>query len=163
MNSRTRTRLRQDFPQGWWHSPRWWGGAVKQDVGMVLTTFAPVLLLHKAVFAVRHRASPVKLARINIEAFTYGLVACMVVLGVTVWALAGQSSSLPVLLGLGGFQLLNVLVAGTVVTVVAISRIRERAAWSAIDFVERNHAGSEQAPQTPRKYAAEPMKALIAE
>lgn len=161
MNSRT--RLRQDFPQGWWHSPRWWGGAVKQDAGMLLTTFAPGLLLHKAVFAVKHRASPVKLARINIEAFVYGLVASIAVLGVLVWSLAGQPDSLPVLTGLGGFQLLNILVAGTVVAVVTVSRIRERAAWSAIGFVERNQAGDQQPPQTPREYEAERMKALIAE
>lgn len=128
MSSSISNQMRTDLPKGWWRSARWWGSTAVNGVASGLMIVAPVLLLHQAVHAVRHRRDPAKLARLNGEGFSYGLVASGVLVVALVWTTAGIPEFLPLLLGMGAFLVLNVAVAGTVVCVLAASGIGRRRA-----------------------------------
>ncbi|GAB3245285.1 hypothetical protein [Arthrobacter pigmenti] len=158
--SKSIRQLHNDFPRYWWRSAGWWRAAAKQDATAVLTLIAPVLLTHKAVFAVRHRRNPVQLSRINGESFAYGVAGSIALLVMLAWTSAGRAGMFPLVLGMGSVLTLNVLVSGTVVAVLAGSRARERPDWSAIDFVERNGAHG-RPPETPDEDEAERMKVLL--
>lgn len=128
MSSSIRDQMRTDLPKGWWRSARWWGSTAVNGVVSGLMIVAPVLLLHQAVYAVRYRRDGEKLARLNGEGFSYGLVASVVLVAALVWTTAGIPEFLPLLLGIGAFLVLNAAVAGTVVGVLAASGIGRRRA-----------------------------------
>lgn len=128
MSSSIRDQMKTDLPKGWWRSARWWGSTAVNGVVSGLMIVAPALLLNQAVYAVRHRRDRAKLARLNGEGFSYGLVASVVLVAALVWSTAGIPEFLPILLGMGAFLALNAAVAGTVVGVLAASGIGRRRA-----------------------------------
>lgn len=156
-----RQSFRDDFPRGWWRNPRWWSADLKKFAGMAITTVAPVLLAHKALYAVRHCQDPVKLSRINGEAWTYGFLAGVWGLLMAIVTTVGQAGMLPFLLGMGSFLLLNVAVAGAVVSVLAASRIRSRVEWKGLDYVKAHSAPDDRPPYTVEEYEAARLKSLL--
>jgi len=123
-----RSQLRNDFPKHWWRSARWWSAGIKEDATALIVVVAPVLLLHKAVQAMRYRGDPARLACLNGEAFAFGFFASVGVIAMLAWIAAGRAEMFPlqVMLGLYCFLTLNALVSGTVVGVLADWLIRER-------------------------------------
>ncbi len=154
-------RFRDDFPRGWWHSPRWWFVSTTEALDKAILIIAPALLVHRAMFAVRHRRDPAKLARLDGEGFSFGLLAGVGMVAMLLMTTAGQPVVVWFLVGMGAFLILNVLVAGTVCAVLVVSRIRERPDWAAIDFVAK-HGAPQRPPETPKEYAAEEMKVFLA-
>lgn len=157
----SRTHLRNEFPRGWWRSPRWWFAGALEAASKAVVTMAPMLLIHKTAYAVRHRRSPIELARIDGEGFVYGFVSHLALISLLVLVTFAQPGMLPMLLGLGAYLLVNAAVAGTVVVVLAISRWHERADWSAIDFIDK-HGAVGRPPETPAEYEADRLKCFLA-
>lgn len=152
-----RSRVRDDFPRGWWHSTSWWLSGLA-DLGLWCVACVFTLgLSRRAYRVVIVRDDPSRLARVDAEKFAAGaLVNSAGLFGCGQALLAGEfdgaaSSVVAVWIGLCA---INVAVAITVLVVLARSRLRARVAWSMIDFVEDHLPPAHRPPQTRTEYEA---------
>lgn len=135
----------------------------KQGLMSAVVLVAPVVLAGKAVYAVRHRDDPASLSRLDGEGFAYGLAAnagLIAMMTTLLWAGTGQAAGVMPVLAMVVLCALNAVVAGTAVTVLAVSRVRERFHWSMIDYVDRSSARN-RPPDTVEEHEAERLKPLV--
>lgn len=150
------SRLRGEFPRGWWSSARWWVTGIRELALSTAAAVATVVFVGEMVRAVRHRDEPRILARLagTFEGYVSALLVNGSGLGVLVtMAIEGD---LPVVLMvlLTGWCLSNIGVSAVVFVVVAHSRVRRPAAWAELDFVERHAPKYGRPPETIEEYRA---------
>ncbi|WP_026820193.1 hypothetical protein [Arthrobacter castelli] len=161
-----RSRLRDDFPAGWWHCRRWWtdGG---RELGLWLVAITvTVMLLARVVTALRCRRRPVVLARINGEAFVAAglansIMVIFAVIALTTGPAARDRSWLFALVAFLALCVLNLLVASVMVAVLAVSRLTNKFEWSVIDYIDRHGVRGSAPPQTCAEYEAERMRDFL--
>jgi hypothetical protein len=161
-----RSKVRDEFPQGWWRSGGWWLAGIRELGLNCLTAIAAWLFIREARHLVRGRDSPRDLAdgRISLEGWTAGLLVGLAGLGSMV-ALVTQDSALAQghLLALFSMGILwflvNVVVSLSALAVIARSRIRHRETWDELDFIEANLPKNGRPPETVEEYRAHHLKA----
>ncbi|MFD7557554.1 hypothetical protein ACFV9E_23825 [Streptomyces sp. NPDC059835] len=150
------SRLRGEFPRGWWSSARWWVTGIRELALSTAAAVATVVFVGEMVRAVRHRDEPRILARLagTFEGYVSGLLVNGAGLGVL--GTMEIENDLPVVLMvlLPGWCLSNIGVSAVVFVAVAQSRIRRPAAWAELDFVERHAPKYGRAPETIEEYRA---------
>ncbi len=163
-----RSRIRDDFPAGWWHCRQWWAIS-SRELGLWLAAMVvTVILLPRVVIALRCRRRPAALAKINGEAFVAAGVANSILVVFTVIALAAAppARDRSWLFGLAALMMLcvlNLLVASVMVAVLVASRLTNKFEWSVIDYIDRYGARGSKPPQTCREYEAERMRGFLAD
>lgn len=159
-----RQKLRDEFPRGWWRSPRWWWAGLKDLVAKALASITPVLLAGQVARAVKHRDRPEKLAKLDGEAYVVGLVLNVIVIVVLIQQSIGIGESpatVDEMLVLLTFSLtatgLNAITGLVAVLVLWRSRRRDRVWWSMRDYVFY-HGVESRPPETIAEYRAERMR-----
>ncbi|MDO4254298.1 MAG: hypothetical protein Q4C81_04010 [Kocuria sp.] len=163
-----RSTARNEFPRGWWRSRRWWLESLRELVLNCLTAIAAVIFAREAGRLVRDRDSPQALSirRISTEGWTAGfLVGCTVFVSMAALAaLAAQDSAsdqgvvLAIAIVGALWSLAGVATSATALAVLVRSRIRHRADWEEIDFIEANAPKHGQPPETVEEYRALRLK-----
>jgi hypothetical protein len=161
-----RSKVRDEFPRGWWRSGVWWLAGTRELGLNCLTAVAAWLFIREALHFVRVRNSPRELAGglISFEGWIAGLLVGLAGLGSMV-ALATQDSALAQghLLALFSVGILwflvNVVVSLSALAVIARSRIRHRETWDELDFIEANLPKNGRPPETVEEYRAHHLKA----
>jgi hypothetical protein len=151
------SRLRNEFPRGWWRSAQWWITGIRELARGTVAAAATVVFVGEMVRAMRHRDEPRTLARL---AGTFeGDVSSLVVngTGLDVLGTMAIEDDLPVVLMvlLTGWCLSNIGISAVVLVVVAHSRIQRPAAWAALDFVEQHAPKYGRLPETIEQYRAQ--------
>ncbi|MDL5199729.1 hypothetical protein [Streptomyces sp. ALI-76-A] len=154
------SRLRGEFPSGWWRSARWWITGIRDLALSTAAAVAIVVFVGEMVRAVRHRDEPRTLARLSgtFEGYVASLLANSA--GLVVLATLAIEDSLPVVLTalLAGWCLLNIAISATVFVVAARSRIRQPAAWAELDFVEQHAPKYGRPAETIAEYQAQQLQ-----
>lgn len=154
------SRLRGEFPSGWWRSARWWITGIRDLVLSTAAAVATVVFVGEMVSAVRHRDEPRTLARLS--GTFEGYVASLLVNSVGLVALAtlaiedGLSVMLTALLS--GWCLLNIAISVTVFVVTARSRTGQSTAWAELDLVEQHAPKYGRPPETIAEYQAQQLQ-----
>ncbi|MEU7317893.1 hypothetical protein [Streptomyces sp. NPDC007083] len=162
-----RSTVRDEFPHGWWRSPRWWFEGARQTALGCLTAAAPVLFAREAHRAVRYRDDPPALSSLkgSAEGYAGGLLLGCAGLGAAValeiatpgWCLDWAVFSRLGLMSL--WCLANVTVASTMLTILVRSRIRHRPYWEEVDFIDAHAPKHGRPPETSEEYRALRLKA----
>ncbi len=154
------SKLRGEFPLGWWRSARWWITGIRELALSTAATVATAVFVGEVKRAVRHRDEPRTLARLSgtFEGYVASLLANSA--GLAVLATMAIEDGLPVVLTalLTGWCLLNIGISATVFVVVARSRIRQSAAWAELDFVEQHAPKYGRPPETIEEYRAQQLQ-----
>ncbi|MFD9604715.1 hypothetical protein [Streptomyces sp. NPDC059970] len=125
------SRLRGEFPRGWWRSARWWITGIRELALSTVAAVATVVFVGEMVRVVRHHDEPLVISRL-LGTFE-GYVASLLVNGAGLGVLVAMAieDGLPVSPGavaltalLTAWCLLNIAVSAVVFVVVARSRIR---------------------------------------
>lgn len=161
-----RSKVRDEFPRGWWRSGVWWVAGLRELGLNCLAAVGAWLFTREALRLVRGRDTPRELTegRVPVEGWTAGLLGGMAGLGSMV-ALATQDSALAqgyllALLTVGILWFLaDVAVSVTALAVIARSWIRHREAWEDLDFIEANLPKNGRPPETVEEYRAQYLKA----
>ncbi|MFF8917457.1 hypothetical protein ACF08M_30155 [Streptomyces sp. NPDC015032] len=151
------SRLRGEFPRGWWRSARWWIAGIRELAVSTTAAVATVAFVGEMVRAVRHRDEPRALA--GLSGTFEGYVGGLLINGAGLVVLVGMAieDGPPVALAalLAGWCLLNIAVNAVVFVVVARSRIRQSATWAELDFVEQHVPKYGRPPETIEEYRAQ--------
>ena len=129
--------------------------------GELLAAIATVLFVREAIRLVNLRDQPREIARgrVSVEGWTAGLIvgiAGVVTMGsVTGYALDEGQSALGAACGISAmWSLLNAAVAAIAVGVLVRSRLRQRADWKDLDFIEAHAPRNGRPPETVEEYRA---------
>lgn len=161
-----RSKVRDEFPRGWWRSGVWWLAGLRELGLNCLAALAAWFFIREALHLVRGRNAPREIAdgRVPVEGWTAGLLVGLAGLGSMV-ALATQDSALAqghllalFTVGILWF-LVDVVVSVTALAVIARSCIRHREAWEELDFIEANLPKNGRPPETVEEYRAQHLKA----
>ncbi|MEU0942351.1 hypothetical protein ABZ379_06075 [Streptomyces canus] len=159
------SRLRGEFPRGWWRSARWWITGIRDLALSTAAAVVTVVFVGEMMRAVRHREEPRILARLS--GTFEGYVASLLVnsAGFAVLVTMAIEDGLPVVLPalLAGLCLLNIAISATVFGVAARSRVRQPAAWAELDFVEQHAPKYGQPPETIEDYRAQQLQEQASE
>lgn len=159
------SRLRGEFPRGWWCSARWWITGIRDLALSTAAAVATAVFVGEVKRAVRHRDKPRTLARLSgtFEGYVAGLLGNSA--GLVVLATMAIEDGLPVALTalLAGWCLLNIAISATVFVVVARSRIRQSSAWAELDFVEQHAPKCGRPPETIEEYRAQQLQEQASE
>ncbi|MFE5859737.1 hypothetical protein [Streptomyces virginiae] len=159
------SRLRGEFPRGWWRAARWWITGIRELALSTVAAVTTVVFVGEMVRAVRHRDEPRTLARLvgSVEGYVSSLLVNGAGLGVL--GTVEIEDDLPVVLMalLAGWCLSNIGVSAVVFVVVAQSRIRRSAAWAELDFVEQHAPKYDRPPETIEEYRAQQLQAEASE
>lgn len=154
-----RTRVREEFPRGWWHSGRWWLAGLREIGTHLLATFAPLLLISGVLCAWRHREDPSQLRALDrtLEGYVGG--GLLYGVGLVGLALPGVHESLGFLPVAAVITMIIWCAASSAlsvwaVTIIVRSRWMHKVLWSMIDFVEENCPKNGQAPDTAEEHQA---------
>jgi hypothetical protein len=154
------SRLRGEFPRGWWCSAQWWLTGLRELALSTAAAVATVAFVGELVRAVRYRNEPQALARLSgtFEGCVASLLANSA--GLVALATLAIEDRLPVVLTalLAGWCLLNIAISATVFVVAARSRIRQPAAWAELDFVEQHAPKYGRPPETIEEYRAQQLQ-----
>lgn len=132
------SRLRGEFPRGWWRSARWWVTGFRELALSTVAAVTTVVFVGEMVRAVRHRDKARTLARLagTFEGYVSSLLVNGAGLGVLGTMAIEDVLSVVLMVLLTGWCLSNIGVSAVVFVVVAQSRIRRPVAWAELDFVE---------------------------
>ncbi|MFC8125425.1 hypothetical protein [Streptomyces sp. NPDC057302] len=159
------SRLRGEFPRGWWCSARWWITGIRDLSLNTAAAVATAVFIGEVKRAVRHRDKPRTLARMSgtFERCVAGLLGNSA--GLVVLATMAIEDGLPVALTalLAGWCLLNSAISATLFVVVARSRIRQSAAWAELEFVEQHAPKCGRPPETIEEYRAQQLQKQASE
>lgn len=158
---RLRSRIRDEFPRGWFKSGRWWLEGIREIGLSCAAAVATALFARQALRLVKDRDDPVALSRARIagEAWCAGLLVAAVVLGAGV-ALALESSAADApgaaltAAAMIAWSLADIATAATALAVLMRSRIGERSSWEEIDFVDLHASRQGRPPETVEEYRA---------
>jgi hypothetical protein len=158
-----RSRMRDDFPQGWWHSARWWFTGTKELALATVASVATVLFIGEVRRAVRERNDPRVLMslRATTEGYAAGLVVGCSFFMIMPQMLQAITTSAPQLTPptalvviLGAWFATNVVLCLIVLCILLHSRFRHRAAWEEREFIEQNAPKFGRPPETIDEYRA---------
>lgn len=157
--SSLRSRVRNEFPRRWWRSARWWWSGLRELGVNCLAAIATVIFVREATRLVNLRDQPREIARgrVSVEGWTAGLIvgiAGVVTMGsVTGYAFDEGQSALGAACGISAmWSLLNAAVAAIAVGVLVRSRLRQRADWKDLDFIEAHAPRNGRPPETVEEY-----------
>ncbi|WP_371792876.1 hypothetical protein OG285_31540 [Streptomyces sp. NBC_01471] len=154
------SRLRGEFPRGWWRSARWWIAGLRELALSTVTAVVNVLFVGEMVHAAQHRDEPRALA--HLSGTFEGYVGSLLIngAGLVVLAVMAIKDRLPVVLTalLAGWCPLNFGVSAVVFVMVARSRIRQSATWAKLDFIEEHAPKYGRPPETIEEYRAQQLQ-----
>lgn len=152
-----RSRVRDDFPAGWWRSASWWFSGLR-DLGLwcvaCLFTVGLGRRVHRVVIS---RDDPTRLAGVDAEKFAAGALVSLAGFFGCGQALYNGEFDGPTSGIVAGWLVLlaaNAAVAIIVLVVLARSRLRARVTWSMIDFVDDHLPPAHRPPETGDEYQA---------
>ncbi|MEV7960283.1 hypothetical protein [Streptomyces sp. NPDC088141] len=154
------SRLRGEFPRGWWRSARWWITGIRELAVSTGAAVVTVVFVGEMLRAVRHRHEPRILA--HLSGTFEGYVGSLLINGAGLVVLVSMAieDSLPVMLTalLAGWCLFNIAITATVFVVAVRSRIRQPATWAELDFVEQHAPKYGRPPETIEEYRAQQLQ-----
>lgn len=160
------SRVRQEFPHGWWRSVHWWMEGVREIGVHMLATFTPLLLVCGVSRAWRHREDPSQLRPLDrtLEGYIGG--GLLYGVGLIGLILPGVRESLGdmrmvVTIGLFGWSLLNVAVCLWAMAIIIRSRWTSKVLWSMIDFVEEHSPRNGRVPDTAEEHEAQRLSSSL--
>ncbi|MEU9303325.1 hypothetical protein [Streptomyces sp. NPDC048269] len=154
------SRLRGEFPRGWWRSARWWITGIRELALSTVAAVTTVVFVGEMVRAVRHRDEPRTLARLagTIEGYVSSILVNDAGLGVLVTMPIEDDLPVVLMVLLTGWCPSNIGVSVVFVVVAAQSRIRRPAAWAELDFVEQHAPKYGRPPETIEEYRAQQLQ-----
>lgn len=156
--------LRRDFPRGWWRSSAWWFAGFRDVMVSCMVAMFTAAYMGRARRIVRHRDDPQEVARLvgRVEGWMMAVLLGAAYLSMLVALVVqlGQPSGPLWIVGATMFlwSTSSIAIGGAVLVVLARSRLRQRRAWSDIDFVEENTPRHGRPPETVEEYRALRMK-----
>lgn len=162
-----RSKMRDEFPRGWWRSVRWWFTGTKELVLATLASVATVLFWGEVRRAIRSRNDPQVL--MHLRATTEGYVAGFVVgcgffvimpqMLLAITASAPQLTPPTVLVViLAAWFATNAVLCAIVLSLVLRSRFRHKPAWEQHEFIEQHAPKFGRPPETIDEYRAAAMR-----
>ncbi len=161
-----RTRIRNEFPVGWWRSARWWFSGLRDIATSCAVAVLTPFFARRVTRILRLRNAPVLLARLTgaVEAWIGAALINLLTLTVMVMLLVTgvEEGSLPIVGGalvMTCWSSTSVVLAAIVLVVLVRSRLRRRDAWRELDFVSENIPRGGRPPETVEEYEALKLRA----
>lgn len=159
---RMRSRIRDEFPRGWWRTKNWWTEGLQEIGRNCAVALATGFYAGEAKRMRAAKDDPVALSRTKVsdEAWCGGMLVSALVLGSGIGlaasgASAGSPATMLMATGLILWALADLVVSVMALSVLLRSRMRRRGDWAEIDFVDRNAPRHGRPPETIEEYRAQ--------